>query len=261
MPSPPSGGMPSLPSSESSSGEPSSDPSSPSNDPSSKGKPSSTAARTSPDATDPSRGEQGQGSDDIDFSEEGSGGNSHGEGEEGSPGTGSWSEDPAMTNSESVLVLEGELDASLENYDGMILRERGYILNRRNQKGSEEDLEDPANGEVPYDEDLGDENSSGTAGAKGQADAKGQEGAPNGDASSPSESEASGGGNRPGSQARRSGDYKHGNRSTPPPENIPDGSDDDVVARQIREAAMQEQDPALREKLWEEYRKYKNQTQ
>ena len=43
----------------------------------------------------------------------------------------------------------------------------------------------------------------------------------------------------------------------PPPEDIPDGNDDDVVARQLREAAMREPDPAVREKLWDEYRKYK----
>jgi hypothetical protein len=30
-----------------------------------------------------------------------------------------------------------------------------------------------------------------------------------------------------------------------------------VIARQLREAAMAEQDPALRDKLWEEYRRYK----
>jgi len=41
------------------------------------------------------------------------------------------------------------------------------------------------------------------------------------------------------------------------PEDIGDGSDDDVVARQIREAAINEQDPVLREKLWQEYRNYK----
>ncbi len=41
------------------------------------------------------------------------------------------------------------------------------------------------------------------------------------------------------------------------PPDIPDGRDDDVVARQIREAAQAETDPALREKLWEEYRRYK----
>ena len=42
------------------------------------------------------------------------------------------------------------------------------------------------------------------------------------------------------------------------PPDIPDGRDDDVVARQIREAAENETDPALREKLWDEYRKYKS---
>jgi hypothetical protein len=46
-----------------------------------------------------------------------------------------------------------------------------------------------------------------------------------------------------------------GPRDIPP--DIPDGSDDDVVARQIREAAMKETDPELRAALWEEYRKYK----
>lgn len=43
------------------------------------------------------------------------------------------------------------------------------------------------------------------------------------------------------------------------PADIPDGRDDDIVARQLREAAQMENDPALREKLWDEYRKYKNQ--
>jgi len=41
------------------------------------------------------------------------------------------------------------------------------------------------------------------------------------------------------------------------PDNIPDARDDDIIARQLREAAMQEEDPVLQEKLWEEYRKYK----
>jgi hypothetical protein len=41
------------------------------------------------------------------------------------------------------------------------------------------------------------------------------------------------------------------------PDDVGDGSDDDIVARQLREAAMTEEDPELREKLWEEYRRYK----
>jgi hypothetical protein len=44
------------------------------------------------------------------------------------------------------------------------------------------------------------------------------------------------------------------------PSDIPDGRDDDIVARQLREAAMKETDPELRERLWEEYRKYKQST-
>ena len=43
----------------------------------------------------------------------------------------------------------------------------------------------------------------------------------------------------------------------PVPSDIPNANDDDVVARQLREAAMKEKDPVLREKLWNEYRRYK----
>ena len=43
------------------------------------------------------------------------------------------------------------------------------------------------------------------------------------------------------------------------PEDIDDGQGDDIVLRQIREAALQERDPVLREKLWNEYRRIKNQ--
>ncbi len=41
------------------------------------------------------------------------------------------------------------------------------------------------------------------------------------------------------------------------PADVADAHDDDVVARQLREAAMDETDPVLKEKLWEEYRRYK----
>ena len=40
------------------------------------------------------------------------------------------------------------------------------------------------------------------------------------------------------------------------PEDIPILVDDDIIARQLREAALAEEDPVLRERLWEEYRKY-----
>jgi hypothetical protein len=44
------------------------------------------------------------------------------------------------------------------------------------------------------------------------------------------------------------------------PRNRYDPKDDDIVARQLREAAEEETDPELREKLWKEYEQYKKNT-
>ena len=41
------------------------------------------------------------------------------------------------------------------------------------------------------------------------------------------------------------------------PSDISGGRDDDIVARQLREVAEKETDPALRKKLWDEYKLYK----
>ena len=40
------------------------------------------------------------------------------------------------------------------------------------------------------------------------------------------------------------------------PEDIPELMSEDIVAKQLREAALSEEDPVLRERLWEEYRTY-----
>jgi len=42
------------------------------------------------------------------------------------------------------------------------------------------------------------------------------------------------------------------------PDDIPDPQGDDIVAQQLREAAIAETDPDLRDKLWEEYKRYKS---
>ncbi|MDX1571433.1 MAG: hypothetical protein R3200_13185 [Xanthomonadales bacterium] len=64
-------------------------------------------------------------------------------------------------------------------------------------------------------------------------------------------------GEMPGQRSSREGSVNVAMVSSRVPPDVGDGSDDDVVARQIREAAMNEDDPVLREKLWEEYRNYK----
>ncbi len=165
-----------------------------------------------------------------------------------------------MTTSERIAILEGQLDESMASYDGMILREREYVLSQSNQQGSEEELEAAdAGGGLPYDE--GDQESDGEdSGYGGEAPPSppGPEGVGEGGQGNDNQSRSSGGGNRPAGNQSREGDYQH-KAAYPPPADIPDGSDDDVIARQIREAALNEPDPKLREKLWEEYRKYKNQ--
>lgn len=68
---------------------------------------------------------------------------------------------------------------------------------------------------------------------------------------------STGGGILPAGGRNREGEFSHSEQALyPVPEDIPDGNDDDVVARQLREAAMAEADPELRERLWDEYRRY-----
>jgi len=62
-----------------------------------------------------------------------------------------------------------------------------------------------------------------------------------------------------GTQARPSGSTSGKEDSTRLTGRGPDSSsqDDDIVARQLREAAEKETDPVLKEKLWKEYEEYK----
>ena len=43
-----------------------------------------------------------------------------------------------------------------------------------------------------------------------------------------------------------------------PPEDIPPAENDDIIAKQFRQAAEEETDPVTKAKLWNEYRRYKN---
>ena len=40
------------------------------------------------------------------------------------------------------------------------------------------------------------------------------------------------------------------------PDDIVENVGDDIIAKQLYEAALAEEDPELRERLWDEYRKY-----
>ena len=68
----------------------------------------------------------------------------------------------------------------------------------------------------------------------------------------------SGGGAMPGRRTIASAAPPTPRPPLPTPPDTPDAKDDCVVARQIREAAMAETDPELRDALWKEYERYKS---
>ncbi|WP_317933449.1 hypothetical protein [Halioxenophilus sp. WMMB6] len=184
-------------------------------------------------------------SDDIDLSETTGGGATAAAEADSAAGGGGAATDsgsaggggPIMSAEERVAQMESVLQGSISDYDGMILKEREYIANRANARGSEDDLKDESSG--PLFDEIGQPSDEGPGSAYETSSGSGNGGIP------------------AGAPSGRPGDYQHAG-TAPPPADIPSGSDDDVVARQIREAAMRETDPALREKLWDEYRKYKN---
>lgn len=131
----------------------------------------------------------------------------------------------AITASERAAILDERLRRGYEDFDGFILGERERAQRESNAAGSVQ------------------------AGASGGGSA-----AANQPQTMPAEGGASTSGVIAASQPVQQSSQP--TESFPPPEDIPSGRDDDVVARQIREAAMSEPDPELREALWDEYRRY-----
>ncbi|HHJ15992.1 MAG TPA: hypothetical protein ENJ80_04770 [Gammaproteobacteria bacterium] len=146
-------------------------------------------------------------------------------------------QDSEQTRDETTATLEAELNSGLGEFDEKLLREQARVKADRPRSesgsGSGGGAAGGAGGEAG--EGVASDGGSETGGAS-----------QSGTRASVPPSGAAGG---PGSSPPVS--------SSGRPADIPDGSDDDVVARQLREAAEQETDPELKKKLWEEYRKYK----
>jgi hypothetical protein len=152
--------------------------------------------------------------------------------------------------------LDEELDSKLSEFDALILKEQEILEKRREAEGA-----------------AGRGGGAGTAEAGGGEGEGGEEPAEEAEeaveAEEGTESGAEGTGNSPDEPSGEPIDAE----TTPPeagsepptgeisngriPPDVGDGADDDIVARQLREAAMKEEDPELREKLWDEYRAYK----
>ncbi len=146
-----------------------------------------------------------------------------------------------MTDAERRAAVNRQIDQSLEAFDARLAREQVALEAAREAAAAAR-------------------SSTGGGGAGGGGDAGGAGGLPGGGAPAGGAIGSEGDDNAPPPPpgGDGSGRASRGNRpDLPTPKDISDGRDDDVVARQLREAAERETDPALRERLWKEYRDYK----
>lgn len=144
------------------------------------------------------------------------------------------------TSAEKTAELEAELFRGMGEFDEMLLREQERIK-----------------AATPHA--AGGGGGGGGAGGGGTGGASGADGSEDaGEAGEGQVVEESGGSPTYGAGSGPGSPRRQGSNGAPP--GTPDGNDDDVVARQLREAAEKETDPVLKKKLWEEYRKYKEGT-
>lgn len=192
-----------------------------------------------------------------------------------------------------IAALDRQLNQSVAEFDKRLLREMEEIAQDRNAGASGVGAAggpsagggsgaSGSGGEGPNGEQAGGGEGAGGEGAGGQGEmagggAGGQAGGPppgGGEAGGQKPGGGPEGGNpgqggdvaglpqgtpggNPGSPVGQGGGI--GKPTTPPPAGGPRGNPatDDIVAKQIREAAENEKDPVLKEKLWKEYEAYK----
>jgi hypothetical protein len=168
----------------------------------------------------------------------------------------------ALTPDERTAILDRQLDAAIGDFDELLLREQRVLENRARAVtdsggaggGAGTAGTSGASGASGAPGASGASGASGTGGAVAPASGRWTDPAREAKASSAATPDAAAGGQgdaggAPGRGERKPGSYVAATRA--------DASDDDVVARQLREAAESETDPELRERLWEEYRRYK----
>lgn len=141
------------------------------------------------------------------------------------------------TAAEKTNRMIEQLNTSLGEFDERLLREQDRI------KAQSPRTESVGGGLAGT---AGDNGSAAASAEQGQGEQQSQQNRDDGERTASSEQGAQG---KPLPAANKA-----------VPDDIPDGSDDDVVARQLREAALKETDPVLKKKLWEEYRRYKTGT-
>ncbi len=137
----------------------------------------------------------------------------------------------ALTNEEKARQLDEQLNRKFAKFDNLMLGEREKVAKGDNEAGSGNGMSG-----------MGD----------GAGDGDGGDGYAGND---PLQTAMANGSSTSGSLGVKSTRQVDSISEAPP--DVGDGQDDDIIARQLREAAQKEQDPELRARLWDEYRKYK----
>ncbi len=154
----------------------------------------------------------------------------------------------ARTSAEKEAELDRKLEASLAEFDELMKEDRERIDRRRATAPPAGGASGGSGGSGAFG--GGGLDGEGEAGGEGDTGGEGEAAA--------SQAGSAGEGDSGSSPGGAIGDSGTRGTEAPVPANIPDGDDDDIVARQLREAAMAEKDPELRERLWQEYRDYKS---
>jgi hypothetical protein len=276
-------------------------PKQPPSTPSLPGPPTTSPSAPQPEAKGKEKGGQGEASQKANEGEKGGKaekgaenekGNEAGEGKGAQEGQQAGSTEgtaggSARTPDEQRDALDGQLQSSMSEFDGMLLEEQ-KALEEKQRNDPLPDRSGESSGGSGGGEGKGGEGQAGQAGGKddrtaaekradaeaeaaekrAKAEAAGQKTEDAGQAGAQTADTATGGstdagrleGGTPVTAPVEGGPAGPGSDRPAVPPDVGDGKDDDVVARQLREAAMKEKDPAIREKLWEEYREYKKGT-
>jgi len=162
------------------------------------------------------------------------------------------------TAEEQVAALDEMLMAGLGEYDERLLREQERIKAATPNDNSGSGGDGGGMGGEGGGDGSGDGDGDASNSTDGEAD--GQDGSNSGGAAGSNGETGTTGGQPEGGAVDSSDGSGDTGSDSEQPEDVGDGSDDDVVARQLREAAQKETDPELKAKLWEEYRRYKRGT-
>lgn len=142
----------------------------------------------------------------------------------------------AETEEERIKRLDKELEAALSQFDEC-LDDSEKSQNSSSSSSSSSSASTTISGDLPSIKQ-----------SKNQTKPYSQEGNINGVKASSSKNQDSGNIN---------GTQKHQMNNGSIPKDIPLKTNDDIVAVQLREMAINEQDPELKEKYWDKYREYK----